>query len=325
MPILFTFHGDERDAEAYRNDWVEAADQYGFMVFAPEFTDALYPGSTGYNTGNLFRDGDNPSSTPNPDSLWTFSLVEPLFQYSKQFSGSEAQGFVAFGHSAGAQFLHRFALYNSKSSMQLAICANAGWYTVPDSTKRFPYGLKQSPISTSEVKSAFHKKLLLLLGQQDINPNSAGLRHTPEADVQGINRLARGRYFYTESKKQADALSSDFQWSVAEVAGVGHDHTLMAKNAVSHVIKAFEGQNPTFNQEPDLTLTANGLLLSGLQPAEPFTVSVFSIEGQLLQSIQGNFSENQIITLYSLHPGISIIRLESTAGSKTKKFRFQSF
>lgn len=320
MPVLMAFHGDERDAEAYRNDWVEAADKYSFIVIAPEFTDAGFPGSTGYNTGNLFRDGDNPSLTQNPDSLWTFALVEPLFQYITQFTGSQAQGFVAFGHSAGAQFLHRFALCKSASRMQLAICANAGWYTIPDSTIRFPYGLQKSPISTNQVKTAFQKNLLVLLGQQDVHPNSAGLRHTPEADAQGLNRLARGRYFYAESKKQAELLSTDFRWSVAEVSGVGHNHTLMAKNAISYVIQAFESQNPTFNQDTDITLTSNGILLAGLQAAEPFTVSVFSIDGQLLQSTKGNFAENQLIAMQAHFTGILIVRLETTRGLKTRKF-----
>ena len=37
MPIVIVFHGDERNASEYRDIWVNASNQYGFMVFAPEF------------------------------------------------------------------------------------------------------------------------------------------------------------------------------------------------------------------------------------------------------------------------------------------------
>lgn len=319
MPILMAFHGDERDAESYRNDWVEASDKYGFIVVAPEFSEVQFPGSTFYNTGNLFQDGDDPTSGRNPDSIWTFALVEPVFQYAKLFTGSQSTGYVAFGHSAGAQFLHRFTLFSSSQNMHQAICANAGWYTVPDSGITFPYGLDKSPVSTEELQKAFQKNLLILLGKQDVNPNSAGLRHTPEADAQGSNRLARGRFFYSESRKQAATLGTDFTWRLAEVEGVGHDHTLMAKNAVSLVVQAFEDQNPFFNPEQNVRITTQGLVVSGLQPNTPFKLSLFSPEGKLLQENHSNYADGVCIALQNRISGVYIVRLESAQGSKTQK------
>ena len=39
-----------------------------------------------------------------------------------------------FGHSAGGQFVHRFVQFKPNSRVNYAISANAGWYTVPDTT-----------------------------------------------------------------------------------------------------------------------------------------------------------------------------------------------
>ena len=47
-----------------------------------------------------------------------------------------------FGHSAGAQFVHRFIQFKPLSRVDKAVSANAGWYTLPDTTIDFPYGLK---------------------------------------------------------------------------------------------------------------------------------------------------------------------------------------
>ncbi|NBC59016.1 MAG: T9SS type A sorting domain-containing protein [Bacteroidetes bacterium] len=63
MPIVFSFHGANRDANNYRDDWINMAKANNFMVFAPEFTSQNYPGlGDNYLMGNIFDDGDNPNS-----------------------------------------------------------------------------------------------------------------------------------------------------------------------------------------------------------------------------------------------------------------------
>ena len=43
MPILFSLHGDERNASDYRDYWISMANANGFMVFAPEYSETHYP------------------------------------------------------------------------------------------------------------------------------------------------------------------------------------------------------------------------------------------------------------------------------------------
>lgn len=237
MPILFAFHGDERNGSDYRDYWISMANARGFMVFAPEYSEAKYPGGDGYQLGNVFVNGDNPSSgTFNPSNLWTFSTVDPLFEDIKGKVSGTQQTYEAWGHSGGAQFLQRFRMYLPNSKLNTAVCSNAGWYTVPESAIDYPYGLNKSQLSSSNLSVAFSKKQIVHLGLTDTDPNSVGLRHnTTVDDQQGLNRLVRGQYFFSKSQTYCQSLGSSYNWQKVEVAGVGHDPQLMANDALKYL------------------------------------------------------------------------------------------
>jgi len=168
------------------------------------------------------------------------------------------------------------------------ICANAGWYTVPDPLVTFPYGARVSVWSTTQAQDAFQKKLLVLLGQLDTNPNSAGLRHNAQADAQGLYRLARGRYFYAQSRSQAIALNSVYNWSLAEVPGVGHNSAQMATNAIPYVLDAFTPMQPKIpTTHPRITLNGNTIDLSDFDTNETYKLSVYTPIGTKIFEYQG--------------------------------------
>jgi predicted alpha/beta superfamily hydrolase len=150
----------------------------------------------------------------------------------KSMTGNESASFYLFGHSAGAQFVHRYVLYNPSARFSKAISANAGWYTLPDFSVAFPYGLKNTQLKESDVVNACKKKLIVLLGTNDTDTNDSSLRKTPEANAQGSHRYARGLYFYNQSKQSAEKNGYEFQWILREAPGVGHDHVAMSKDAV---------------------------------------------------------------------------------------------
>jgi len=52
--------------------------------------------------------------------------------------------FSMFGHSAGAQFVHRYITFMPQGHLRAAVAANSGWYTLPDQTLKLPYGLKHT-------------------------------------------------------------------------------------------------------------------------------------------------------------------------------------
>ncbi len=227
MPIVFVHHGNTRNGAEYRDAWIASAANYGFLVVAPEFSEEDYPGSLYYMTGFVQDAGGN----LNPESEWTFSVIEPLFEFIQQDIGSGVSNFDMFGHSAGAQFVHRFTLFTSTTSLNRAISANAGWYTVPDISIDFPYGLDGSPAGLLEMSTFFSRNLIVHLGQDDDDPNDPILNTTDGANAQGPHRYARGLHFFSESQAICTSNSLPFAWTKVEVPNVGHDFETMSTKA----------------------------------------------------------------------------------------------
>lgn len=232
--ILIVFTGANRDAMESRNAIVTLADQKNIMVFVPEFSDSLYPGADEYNMGNVFVNGDKPSaSTLNPEEEWTFSLIDPLYEYVRIWTGHSSSGYDVFGHSAGGQFVHRFIYFKPDAKVNRAVASSAGWYTMPDTSVSFPYGLGLAPFNLLQVKSYFTFPLEVCVGQKDNDPNSAGLRHTTQADKQGLNRLERAAYFFNESKVLAGSFGSSFSWNYHVIPNADHDFSLTSAYGIN--------------------------------------------------------------------------------------------
>ncbi|MEW4922200.1 lamin tail domain-containing protein [Algibacter sp. 2305UL17-15] len=264
MPILMSFHGTNRNANDYRDYWISMANTNGFMVFAPEFSDANYPTGDNYQLANIFDDGDNPSlATFNPENEWTISIIDPLFEYIKADISGTQEVYYAWGHSGGSQFLHRFVEYLPNSKLDIAVCSNAGWYTVPEASVDFPYGLNESQLPNATLTDAFAKKLYVHLGQNDTDPDSPNLRHNTVVDnQQGLNRLDRGRYFFTTSEATASSMSVPFNWEKKEVPGVGHNAQQMANDALQYIFDNMSSvlviNEVLYDPAGDLSGDANG-------------------------------------------------------------------
>ncbi len=226
-PVVFVMHGVKRDADRYRDEWADLARRHGFIAVVPQFSRADFPGSRGYNTG-YFTEEDG---TPRPRALWSFAAIEPLFDDVRDRFGTGVTRYTIYGHSAGAQFVHRYVLFMPDARIEQAIAANAGWYTMPDRAIAFPYGLAETPVDAGALKAALGKPLTVLLGTADTDRSDSDLRKTPEADAQGPHRFARGQQFFARGKAAAAALEAPFGWSLRTVPEVGHSNGKMAKAA----------------------------------------------------------------------------------------------
>ncbi|TPV34040.1 hypothetical protein FJ651_07730 [Paucihalobacter ruber] len=230
--IMMVFHGANRNASDYRNTLIAKSNEYNFIVIVPEFSEANFPGGDQYNLGNVYVDGDNPTAnTLNPESEWTFSIIETLFDYVKTQLGNTNNTYKIFGHSAGAQFAHRFLMFKPNNRSQQTVISAAGWYTFPDLTVNFPYGFKNSMLQTSSREILFSKNVTVQIGENDNNPNAAGLRHNTTVDMQGINRLERAVNYYNFCVQSAQTLNVDFNWSFSLRPNADHDYTSAAQDA----------------------------------------------------------------------------------------------
>jgi dienelactone hydrolase len=222
-PILIVMHGMQRNAETYRDQWIRYAEEYGALLFAPEFSDKYYPG-TAYAQGNLF----DSRSQPIPENRTGFALIEHLFDYVTVRANNQNSNYYLYGHSAGGQFVHRMLLFKPDARIRRAVAANPGFYTIPRYTEEFPYGLNKSGLASETVKDAFGKELIILLGDQDTLEHQKSLNKSVGAMRQGRQRFARGMHFFKVAQEEAGKRGATLAWRLQTVAGAGHSNSKMA-------------------------------------------------------------------------------------------------
>ena len=218
-PILFVMHGVKRDAERYRDEWIPMANKHGFMIVSPEFSRVDFPKDSDYSQGSVV----DSLGKPRPRDETAFSFIEPIFDRVKLETNNRSSSYQLYGHSAGAQFAHRFLYFEPNTRVSRVVAANAGWWTLPDNTIDFPFGLKGAPGVTNEVLEAvLRRPLVVLLGTKDVDPNDVNLNKSQGAMQQGEHRFARGNTFYESGQSQAKAKGIKIEWTLSTAPGIAH-------------------------------------------------------------------------------------------------------
>lgn len=235
--IVFVFHGMNRNPETYRSGWISHADENDLLIICPEFTKEKYPGSRYYNTANIMDRTDGTGHLQ-PKDRWVLPAIDRIIGDLIARTEAYTSPVVIFGHSAGGQIVHRYALFGGETDACLIMPSNAGLYTMPEKDDPFPYGLAGVPIGDAELAAAFARPVVLLLGEADVK-RSKNLRMTPEADRQGLNRLARGKKFFETARAKAEELGVPFNWRLVTVPGVGHQGAIMGNVAMNIINEYF--------------------------------------------------------------------------------------
>jgi pimeloyl-ACP methyl ester carboxylesterase len=232
VPVLFVMHGEERNGERYRNEWQAYAARAQALLLVPEFSAAHFPGSRSYSAPRQASPDQSAGAT-----VFAFAAIEQIFDQVIKTNKLTASDYRIYGHSAGAQFVHRFILSYPQARVKIAVAANAGWYLMPEFETKFPYGLKGSGLSAESLKVAFAKKLVILLGEQDADANHPQLSRTAQAKRQGANRLERGQSFFRAAQRRAETLHMPFNWELHTVPNVAHSNAGMARAAAPLLLR----------------------------------------------------------------------------------------
>lgn len=231
--VLLVLPGSGRNADDYRDAWKEASETYGILVLALGYPEQHYPGFWSYNLAGMLYDIDSNKETfsiETESSKWIFNDFDRIFHLVKKALSLQQDHYDMFGHSAGGQLLHRYALFGTSRNANRIVAANSGWYTLPTAMTPFPYGLGKSTFANKKID--FDKKLIIFLGEKDNADETKGhLRHGPVVDQQGFHRLERGAYFYNLAKKEAKVHNKQFHWRMEIVPNIGHDHKKMSVKA----------------------------------------------------------------------------------------------
>ena len=231
-PILIVMHGAKRAPRRYLNQWVDQAEARGFIVVAPEFSRADFPRSVHYNLGNVH---DGQTGALIPESQWSFSAIEPVFDAVVAGLGGEQQRYTLYGHSAGSQFVHRFAYLKPDARVSRFMAANAGWYTFADRQIDYPFGLGQLAYTDAELQAILALDLVVLLGDQDNDPDHESLNRSAGAMLQGRHRFARGKSYFDAARDLAAKKGWSFGWSLRVIKGAAHENGKIAQGAADLV------------------------------------------------------------------------------------------
>jgi len=173
-----------------------------------------------------------------PEREWSFTKVEAITKLVGDRLSLADRSIGLWGHSAGAQFVHRFLLFKPRVKVRAAVVAGAGWYTVLDAATQFPYGLRHPTLrfSRADVRRFLRVPLTIMRGELDTLVDG-DLRQTCEARAQGTHRFDRAGHMYARAR-QADP---GCRWRLVDVPGVGHDWSAMAAATQAGYAAADEG------------------------------------------------------------------------------------
>ena len=229
-PVVVVMHGLNRDAGRYREEWAALAEAGGFLVLVPEFSASKFPGTRWYNFGNLVDDAGRAT----PADSWSYHAFDRVVAAAMDAAHATRPGFILYGHSAGAQFVHRYLLLTGAKRAERVIIANAGSYTLA-TDRPFPEGLGGTAANPATLREVFARPVVLQLGETDTDPQHSSLPRQDWAVAQGSHRFARGWFFLDAMRRAAAAQGAPFNWRVATVPGVGHSNAGMAAHAVSNL------------------------------------------------------------------------------------------
>lgn len=224
MKVQFVMHGVNRNADSYCESWQTKAEQYGLIILTPLFDKNNFP-SEKYQLGNVCSKG-----IMNYEDEMTFSIIDAIFKAFVQKFDIADHTYNIYGHSAGAQFVHRFVLFYDSPYLDKAVAANAGTYTFISNKQDFPYGYRNLGGLSAVSNKAFQKKLVVFLAEGDTIRDSY-LNVTNEADRQGSNRFERGNHFFQSAENYVARKKIPLQWQLRTLPNAAHSNRRMAPAA----------------------------------------------------------------------------------------------
>jgi pimeloyl-ACP methyl ester carboxylesterase len=223
--VLFVIHGNSRNADNYLNTWIKLAKDKNYAIFAPHFKRSQF---ISFNTLQM---STSSGRIRNEANLYLNNSIDLLFDYIKSLFDLSQDSYVIYGHSAGAQFVHRYLLFSNSPKVNKAVAANAGWYTFLDGSN-FPYGINNPPIdfSSQNVINFLNMDLHIHIGSADTDISSS-VNQSEGANNQGLNRFQRANNFFGYTTKIVKENGLNYNWSFLVVDGVAHSNSRMSKAA----------------------------------------------------------------------------------------------
>lgn len=212
--LLLAFHGDDRNALGARNHSRPIARKHCLLVVAPLMDRKRFP-HWRYHHGGVTHDG-----VVQDTRSWTGHIVLRLVEWTEQSEGRPLS-YAMIGHSAGGQFLSRFAAFIPNKATRIVV-ANPGSYVMPSLEVEAPRGFGEvysGAAGEAALRRYLAAPLTILLGEDDF---AEAVGDSAETKAQGLTRLARGLNAFEQGRQLAARNDWPFHWRLIVVPGVGH-------------------------------------------------------------------------------------------------------
>jgi len=221
-PLVLVFHGSDRNPGFARDNAIPLAKAGCAIVVAPYFDEARFP-RWAYQfggLGDLVEEYGHKRFRLRPADRRTGYLVLKLIGTLRAAEGRPNMPYSLIGHSAGAQFLGRFAAFFPNEARRIVL-ANPGSYVVPAWHRKYPYGFGGLTIvDEGDRRRYLSSPIVILLASGDVERK--GLDMSRGAERQGSTRYDRGQDIFQLARASAAAADTAFGWSLVEVPGLGH-------------------------------------------------------------------------------------------------------
>ena len=265
---IIVIHGTNRNADDYMVYVEDAgidADNADLTtaIIAPQFltdqdvaafnlpANQLYWSSGGWKKGNT----SNSDPYSRPFNISSFAVVDLLIsRLADDLAFPNINEIVIIGHSAGGQFVHRYAAGgNAQANLSITqpglpfryIVANPSSYLYFSEERAkgggfskpkgkgcpewddYKYGLKNkngymNAIGNQALKERYSsRRVIIMLGENDNDPNDSSMDDGCEANLQGDHRLERGEIFFNHAMDFFGSPILDHQ-TVEVISDVGH-------------------------------------------------------------------------------------------------------
>ncbi len=237
-PVLVSVHGISRNASTHARRFARFAERHGVVVVAPLFDEQQFP-----NYQRLGLKGGRAD----------LALNDMLDEVA-ELTGANTSRVYMFGYSGGAQFVHRYAMAYPHRVTAIAVGA-AGWYTFPDPSRRFPYGIaaqKKRPELEFNAASFLRIPTYIMVGEQDTAQDSALRQSSKLNEQQGNNRFERGQRWAQamELAARQHGLNTEYRFMALPDADHSFSRSVKAGGLAKQVFKCLFGSASTRQKSP---------------------------------------------------------------------------
>ncbi len=217
-PVLVAVHGISRNVENHFDAFAALAETAGWFLVVPLFDALRFP-----DYQRLGRPGRSERAD--------LSMLALLSHLASRHGFSD-RSIHLFGHSGGAQFVHRFVMAHPDRVSRYAISA-AGWYTFPDPSLNYPHGLAHLPLDCGPLLPDEFLRIpgRVFVGDRDCR-RGPSVRRTPQVDAhQGLTRLERAQRWTAAMNARAGAMNLAAPLQLQRLPDAGHSFKGLVRRA----------------------------------------------------------------------------------------------